>query len=87
MNTAITNALATYVTTTALTDALAAYTDTTGLNHMPRCKRKHIASGSWDFDLRIDDLVYTRSYHSTIGWGYLNKSYYVELCGQQCKLL
>ena len=46
MNTAITNALSTYVTNTALTNALAAYTDTTTLNTLLAAKQNTLISGS-----------------------------------------
>ena len=46
MNTAITNALATYVTNTALTNALAAYTDTTTLNTLLAAKQNTLIAGT-----------------------------------------
>ena len=46
MSTAITNALATYVTNTVLTNALAAYTDTTTLNTLLATKQNTLTAGT-----------------------------------------
>jgi hypothetical protein len=46
MNTAITAALASYVTSTALTNALAAYTDTTTLNTLLAAKQNTLTAGT-----------------------------------------
>ena len=46
MNTAITNALANYITNTALTNALAAYTDTTSLTTLLAAKQNTLTAGT-----------------------------------------